>query len=315
MMPTAAVSEDPEWASVENIEWVATHEAVAIKEMSWEHIRAQRAQLAEDPIKEVAAMQYLERWVIEHFGSTEGESLSQRHHIMMPLDLLSDEHSLYSITPFAKNGRLLDIIESKSRFSEPEARYWMRQILTGLSCLKNAGVAHRDMSPENLMVDDGEVYIIDMGMCLRIPHSHGEALDETRQQRYHHRRYHQQRRSLILPQAPCGKWYYLSPEVCLSEQPFDGPAVDLWAAGVMLFIMLTGAPPWEEPKMSDENFKLMTTGHLVRILTERRAGLSVDAMDLLQRMLWLDPADRLSLEQVCAHPWMTHVEYNLPSGE
>ena len=53
----------------------------------------------------------------------------------------------------------------------------------------------------------------------------------------------------------------------------------------------------------------MTTGHMGRMLEERVAGLSADAMDLLQSMLFLDPADRLSLEQVRAHPWMTHREH------
>ncbi|KAL7523636.1 hypothetical protein ACHAXR_000260 [Thalassiosira sp. AJA248-18] len=161
------------------------------------------------------------------------------------------------------------------------------------------------MSPENLMVHDGNVYIIDLGMCLRVPAMDGGGVDVTAKQQQ------KRQRALITPQTPCGKWYYLSPEVLLSEQPFDGPTVDLWATGVILFIMLTGLPPWEEPKMTDENFKLMSTGYLMQILTERRVGLSADAMDLLQRMFWLDPADRLSLEQVCAHPWMTHRE-NLP---
>mmetsp|Transcript_21415 Transcript_21415/g.44746 ORF Transcript_21415/g.44746 Transcript_21415/m.44746 type:complete len:529 (+) Transcript_21415:123-1709(+) len=349
MLPLSSSSSSSsieEWAFVEWI--VSVDESVAIKEMSWEHIQTQRMELAEDPIKEVAAMQYLQRWAddehrqqqqqqeeearMSHHRHRHPTSLGQkqqhrrgdgeshrsarlpddeqevttttrstieRSHIMMPMDLLSDEYNLYSITPFCNGGRLLDRVESKSRFSEPEARYWMRQILEGLSCLKRSGVCHRDMSPENLMVHEDNVYIIDLGMCLRIPafvdHTNGSYTDHQHQQR-----------SLILPQSACGKWYYLSPEVCESEQPFDGPAVDLWAAGVILFIMLTGLPPWEEPKMTDENFKLMSTGYLVQILTERRAGLSADAMDLLQRMFWLDPADRLSLEQVWAHPWMAH---------
>ena len=77
------------------------------------------------------------------------------------------------------------------------------------------------MSPENLMVHDGQVYIIDLGMCLRIPSldDAGDDMLDAKQQ---------EQRFLILPQAPCGKWYYLSPEVLLSEQPFDGPTVDLW---------------------------------------------------------------------------------------
>ena len=144
---------------------IATDDSVAVKEMSWEHIRTQRAELAEDPIKEVAAMQYLKKWVddeekehvnmrvLQQMGfqqrgiipvqqqqgeesqpeddddSTSQNTMQHQSHISMPLDLLSDDYHLYSITPFCTGGRLLDILENKNRFSEPEARYWMRQIL------------------------------------------------------------------------------------------------------------------------------------------------------------------------------------------
>ena len=165
--------------------------------------------------------------------------------------------------------------------------------IQGLTCLKKAGVSHRDLSLENLLVHEGNVLVIDMGMCLRVPFR-----DPNTNQRY-----------LILPQGVCGKWHYMSPEVCKNQLPFDGPTVDLWAAGVILFLMLTGFPPWERPVMTDERFKYMSNGYLVQMLTEWNVGLSADAMDLLQRMFWLDPTDRLSLEQVCAHPWMTNVPF------
>ena len=96
----------------------------------------------------------------------------------------------------------------------------------------------------------------------------------------------------------------MSPEIYKNTEPFDGYAVDMWAAGVILFLMLTGFPPWERACMSDERFKYMTAGYLVQMLTEWNLGLSADAMDLLQRMLFLDPKDRLSLDQVRNHPWM-----------
>lgn len=50
-------------------------------------------------------------------------------HIMMPLDLLTDNRNLYSVMPYCTGGELFDILEKKNRFSEPEARFWMRQIL------------------------------------------------------------------------------------------------------------------------------------------------------------------------------------------
>mmetsp|Transcript_24575 Transcript_24575/g.50741 ORF Transcript_24575/g.50741 Transcript_24575/m.50741 type:complete len:106 (-) Transcript_24575:2764-3081(-) len=99
---------------------------------------------------------------------------------------------------------------------------------------------------------------------------------------------------------------YMSPEICRNEEPFDGFAVDMWAAGVILFTMLTGYPPWEYAMPSDDRFRFMAGGFLVQMLTEWNTGLSCDAMDLLQRMLFLDPRDRLSLDQVRAHPWMVN---------
>ena len=66
----------------------------------------------------------------------------------------------------------------------------------GLTCLKKAGVSHRDLSLENLLVEEGNVLVIDMGMCLRIPMID---IDGAR------------RRTLILPQGVCGKWHYMSP--------------------------------------------------------------------------------------------------------
>lgn len=106
----------------------------------------------------------------------------------------------------------------------------------------------------------------------------------------------------------------MSPEIYKNEEPFDGYAVDLWAAGVILFLMLTGFPPWERACGSDDRFKYMTAGYLVQMLTEWEVGLTADAMDLLQRMLFVDPKDRLSLDQVRAHPWMVNGRRQAPPG-
>lgn len=124
----------------------------------------------------------------------------------------------------------------------------------------------------------------------------------------------QRRRFLIRPQGTCGKWIYMSPEIYQNKDPFDGYAVDMWAAGVILFLMLTGFPPWERACQTDERFHYMTAGYLVQMLTEWEIGLSSDAMDLLQRMLFIDPKDRLSLDQVRAHPWMANGRRAPPLG-
>jgi serine/threonine protein kinase len=183
------------------------------------------------------------------------------------------------------------------------------------------GICHRDMSLENLLVHKDGALIIDMGMCLLIPYcdedpaSLAASFDNMKMngqvaQQQHNLR----RRSLIKPQETCGKWIYMAPEIYRNEEPFDGFAVDMWAAGVILFLMLTGFPPWERACGTDERFHYMSGGYLVQMLTEWEIGLSSDAMDLMQRMLFLDPKDRLSLEQVRAHPWMVNGRREHPLG-
>ena len=154
------------------------------------------------------------------------------------------------------------------------------------------------MSLENLLVHKDGALIIDMGMCLLVPYCdedptnlldsfdnmHMNGQQAGQQQHLLQQDGRLKRRSLIKPQGTCGKWIYMSPEIYRNEEPFDGFAVDMWAAGVILFLMLTGFPPWERACQTDERFHYMSGGYLVQMLTEWEVGLSSDAMDLLQRM-------------------------------
>ena len=103
--------------------------------------------------------------------------------------------------------------------------------------------------------------IIDLGMCLRIPYGNGDDGTVTDVSSGTLRR-------LIRPLIPCGKPNYISPEVLLSEGPFDGFAIDLWAAGVILFIMLVGLPPWEFARVEDPRYKLVSRGEWLLFLRQ-----------------------------------------------
>ena len=111
-------------------DWEVTTEQCAIKEMSWQHIRKERDRLAEDPIKEVSAMQFLKKWH-EITATTQESSLNTmlKTNIMMPLDLLSDDRHLYSVMPFCDGGELFERLDLNERFCEEETRYWMHQVL------------------------------------------------------------------------------------------------------------------------------------------------------------------------------------------
>jgi hypothetical protein len=128
--------------STDGAEWEVTSDHCAVKEMSWQHIRREKDRLAEDPIKEVSAMQYIKQWFEDtrrkgininanrsETGVTESFQAMRESNIMMPLDLLSDERNLYSIMPYCDGGELFERLDLNERFSEEEARYWMDQVL------------------------------------------------------------------------------------------------------------------------------------------------------------------------------------------
>mmetsp|Transcript_15728 Transcript_15728/g.22797 ORF Transcript_15728/g.22797 Transcript_15728/m.22797 type:complete len:384 (-) Transcript_15728:354-1505(-) len=269
--------------NVPEVPWEVTEHKAAVKIMSWQKIRELRH--IEDPQKEVAAMQFVSRDGVHP-------------HVMGTLDVLQDEEYLLMFMPFCSSGDLFGFVQQAGRFPEPMARYWFKQILDGLEHLQKMGVCHRDMSLENILVDEYKTsVIIDLGMCLRVPYADDDGTGVTDVSGG-------TLRLLMRPLIPCGKPNYISPEVLKSEEPFDGFAIDLWATGVILFIMLVGLPPWEFAREEDPRYRMVTRGGLTRMLQSWNRPVSPQAADLLQRMLMENPRERLSLCEVKDHPWV-----------
>jgi serine/threonine protein kinase len=182
----------------------------------------------------------------------------------------------------------------------------------GLRRLQAQGVCHCDLCLENILVDGDRCMIIDMGLCLRVPYNSRDgnprlvadvSAGTTRR--------------LMKPQGVCGKHNYMSPEVALNTDNFDGFAIDLWAAGVILYIMLTGFPPYDQANRTDQRFELIVNGRLMEQLRDWDIFLTTEAGDLLQNMLKLEPKNRLTLSQVMEHPWVQddNVEVPQPSHQ
>ena len=104
----------------------------------------------------------------------------------------------------------------------------------------------------------------------------------------------------------------MSPEVVTNTGPFDGFAVDMWAVGVTLFIMLTGVPPFDQASAVDGRFLAVTNGGLEAMLTSWGMPVSGAAGDLLQNMMWKEPERRLTLEQVVTHRWVLDPDIDVP---
>jgi len=286
--------------------WQMTTDECAIKAMTWEGIiKGCNQNQTENPRNEIAAMQHLMR---QFDGANDKPIFShdsmRETGVIIPLDFLFDVQKVYIITPFCRGGEIFSVLKKRQRFSESESRYLLRSILDGLESLQRGGLCHRDISLENILVDHERTFVIDMGMCLTIPFLDKEEDDMDMPSNIDYRDRSAQR-CLIGRRTRAGKLLYMAPEV-YSQRPFDGHAVDMWSVGICLFMMLTGQNAWDRPAPHDKLFQHMSSkGELADILIKHwHIPLSENATDLLQRMLFTNPKDRLSLRQVRDHPWM-----------
>lgn len=272
-----------------DIGWISTDRLVAIKLSSWAKMSQYCGRHLEDPIREISAMQLIGNYHPNLIG---------------PIEVLQEDDYLYTVMPYCAGGDLFGRVMNDDNYvtNEGRTRIWFRQLLSGLSHLQKKGVCHRDISLENIMVDgNGNLVIIDLGMCLRVPYTDpsnmGCVTDVSEGSE----------RRLMVVQGEGGNLLYMAPEVVEADEAFDGFAIDLWAAGVVLFILLTGMEPFRWAHDSDENFsRIAMKGELKEVLKgqQNNNNLSTEAINLLQNMLWRDPRKRLTLADIMQHPWL-----------
>jgi serine/threonine protein kinase len=258
-------------------EWETTSEMVAIKVARWSQLQSLHRRHLDDPIKEIAALQLLGVF---------------HPHIISILDALQTDTHLYCVLPYMSHTYLVEkLAASPTGLSEVQARIYFRQILCGISQLQKKGICHRDICIENMVVDENNmIHIIDFGLALRIRPNFVDSYC----------------RLLISDvSANTCRWRYVAPEVKSRSAFIDGFAIDLWSAGIVLFELLVGKKPFRQPDQTDKNFKqISVNGNLVILLQSKGVDISDDAMNLLQHMLWSDPAKRMTLSQIVNHPWV-----------
>lgn len=263
---------------------------IAVKVYYRDRLRSLQGRTQENPLMEITAMQYLGDG---HPG------------IVGQVECGMDSENIYSLMRFYPGGELFDRISSMSSpMSEDQARRFFLQLIQALQRFQQLGIAHRDMSLENILCknpeppqteDDEanqppeEFAIIDFGMCLRLPP-------------------HPTMPNVYLPirrQPACGKRNYIAPEVLAQTEFFQPMLVDIWASGIILFMVLTGVPPIDIASLSDERYHMVADGRLAEMVYSWGYDfLSEDVLDFIQRILRPNPTDRLTLEQMLQHPWM-----------
>ena len=192
---------------------------------------------------------------------------------------------MYLIMELCSNGELFDILFNTGRFDEFTARFYFRQLIEGLAACHSAGISHRDMKPENVLFDDAfNLKISDFGFSI-----FSEGHDGSGRLKTH-----------------LGTEGYMAPEIHM-RRPYSGESVDLFACGIILFIMYSQNPPFGKADPNDPYYRLLSNGdpRFWQLHSRNKPPnfYTEEFKDLIQKMLALDPTARLSIEDIKQHPW------------
>lgn len=192
-------------------------------------------------------------------------------------DVWENRGELYLVMEYVDGGELFDYVSCYGRLPEDEAVRLFRQIIAGLSYCHRFNICHRDLKPENILLNkDRNIKLADFGMA---------AL---------------QRRDGLLRTA-CGSPHYAAPEICSGRQ-YHGVMVDIWSVGVILYAMLTGGLPFDGGDTSS-TIRLVRKGEYYL-----PTHLSVEAADLLRRILQKNPENRITMDLIWNHPLIKKYE-------
>ncbi|XP_048513360.1 calcium/calmodulin-dependent protein kinase type II alpha chain isoform X19 [Athalia rosae] len=208
----------------------------------------------------------------------------QHPNIVRLHDSIQEENFHYLVFDLVTGGELFEDIVAREFYSEADASHCIQQILESVHHCHHNGVVHRDLKPENLLLASkakgAAVKLADFGLAIEV---------QGEQQAWF---------------GFAGTPGYLSPEV-LKKEPYGKP-VDIWACGVILYILLVGYPPfWDE----DQH----------RLYAQIKAGaydypspewdtVTPDAKNLINQMLTVNPSKRITASDALKHPWICQRE-------
>ncbi|RLN57027.1 hypothetical protein BBJ29_001358 [Phytophthora kernoviae] len=177
---------------------------------------------------------------------------------------------------------LINGVDGSKRLPECVAHTYLVDVLSGLRFLHSHGIAHRDVSLENILLRNGRAVIADFGLCVQAGSSPSGSFlcDET-----------------------VGKHYYMAPEIVARER-YDPRKADIWSVGIAFFILLTSSPPFERADPCDPGFRYVAKRGVKAVFSAWGLGQEVSEpmQDLLARMLSMDPEDRISIDEIWQHP-------------
>ena len=205
--------------------------------------------------------------------------------ILKILEFHIEHDKFYIVTDYCPEGELFNEVVNKKIFTEKETSFIIYQILQAVRYCHKMRIVHRDIKPENIMINGREpngllhVKLIDFGTA--------KIFEEGNKQK-----------------ALVGSSYYIAPEVLKGK--YD-EACDLWSIGVIMYMMLTGAPPFNG-KEEDDILRAVSSGQY-DTTSPTFTNLSNNAKDLIIRLLQYNPSQRITAAEALSHPWFKTSEF------
>ncbi|KAL6549338.1 Calcium-dependent protein kinase 10 [Orobanche hederae] len=218
-------------------------------------------------------------------------SLPEHVNIVRLRATYEDSEAVHLVMELCEGGELFDRIVARGHYSERAAAGVAKTIAEVVRMCHQHGVMHRDLKPENFLFankkENSALKVIDFGLSVFF--KPGERFSEI-----------------------VGSPYYMAPEVLKRNY---GPEVDIWSAGVILYILLCGVPPfWAE---TEQGVALAILRGVIDFKREPWPQVSESAKSLVRQMLEPDPQKRLTAQQVLEHRWIQNAKKasNVPLGD
>ncbi|XP_073699942.1 serine/threonine-protein kinase MARK1 isoform X2 [Garra rufa] len=193
--------------------------------------------------------------------------------IVKLFEVIETEKTLYLIMEYASGGEVFDYLVAHGRMKEKEARAKFRQIVSAVQYCHQKRIVHRDLKAENLLLDaDMNIKIADFGFSNEF--TIGSKLDTF-----------------------CGSPPYAAPELFQGKK-YDGPEVDVWSLGVILYTLVSGSLPFDGQNLKELRERVLRGKYRIPFY------MSTDCENLLKKLLVLNPGKRGSLEQIMKDRWI-----------
>lgn len=201
-------------------------------------------------------------------------------HVLKMHDFCMDGKSFYIVTEFLEGGELFDSIVEREKYDEGDAQSVLRSLASALEYCHSKSVVHRDLKPENILLtskapQELNIKLADFGFA--------KEMDD-----------HMLKTALGTPG-------YIAPEI-LNRRPYDA-SVDIWAFGIVAYILLCGYPPFYDDNQAALFAKIKSGKY--DFDEQYWSMISDSAKDLIRGCLIVDPTKRFTIQQVQAHPWMS----------